>query len=184
MRSDGTETRRRILTIVSALFADKGFAATSMADIAVELGTSKAALYYHFRSKAAILDALLAEPLAAYTALAETADDPSQSPTDLLAAVIDTTIAARSMLDLLSNDPSAKAHLDAGPIRTQSARINASVVAALAGPDPTPDAVIRAHAAYTVAKHATLALLATGAGHLDAAVRAELLSAAARALRP
>lgn len=43
----------------------------SVADITGRLGMSKAALYYHFSSKAEILRALLREPVAAYSRLAE-----------------------------------------------------------------------------------------------------------------
>jgi AcrR family transcriptional regulator len=182
MRNGGADTRQRILSIAGALFADKGYAATSLADIAERLGTSKAALYYHFRSKAAILDALLAEPLAAYTRLAEAAADGSLAPTDLLTAVIDTTVAARSLLDLLGNDPSTRAQLDSTSTRARSTQINDTIVTALIGPNPTPESTIRAQAAYTIAKHGTLTVLAAHDGRLDNTARTELLAAALRAL--
>ena len=42
------ETRERILHAALALFAQRGYAGTSMSDIAGALGLSKAALYRHF----------------------------------------------------------------------------------------------------------------------------------------
>ena len=51
----GQDTKNRILGIARDLFARKGFTGTSIADIARELGTTTAALYYHFSSKADIL---------------------------------------------------------------------------------------------------------------------------------
>jgi AcrR family transcriptional regulator len=48
-------TRERILEVALDLFIRKGYAATSMREIAEPLGISKAALYYHFRSKGHIL---------------------------------------------------------------------------------------------------------------------------------
>jgi AcrR family transcriptional regulator len=48
-------TRERILEVVLELFIRKGYAATSMREIAAPLGISKAALYYHFPSKAHIM---------------------------------------------------------------------------------------------------------------------------------
>lgn len=45
-------TRDRILEVALDLFIRKGYAATSMREIAEPLGISKAALYYHFPSKA------------------------------------------------------------------------------------------------------------------------------------
>jgi AcrR family transcriptional regulator len=176
-----TDTRQQILDVAGDLFVHRGYAGTALTDIAERLHITKAALYYHFRSKAAILDALIAEPLQAYTRLAETAAAGKTAPDDLLAAVIDTTITARSLFELIGNDPSAKALMDATPTRATSEWINRTIVAALAGPDPAATAVVRAQAAYTVAKLATLNLLAEAEHGLDDAERAELLAAALRA---
>src|SRR6202047_356554 len=62
-----SDTRQRILAIAADLFARQGYTGTTIADIARELGTTTAALYYHFPSKADILGGPLAEPLTAYT---------------------------------------------------------------------------------------------------------------------
>lgn len=51
-------TRERILDVALDLFIRKGYAETSLREIAAELGFSKAALYYHFESKQDILAAL------------------------------------------------------------------------------------------------------------------------------
>ncbi len=51
-------TRERTLDIALDLFVRKGYAETSLREIAVELGFSKSALYYHFESKQDILLAL------------------------------------------------------------------------------------------------------------------------------
>jgi AcrR family transcriptional regulator len=48
-------TRERILDIALELFADQGYEKTSLRDIAARLGTTKAALYYHFERKEDIL---------------------------------------------------------------------------------------------------------------------------------
>jgi AcrR family transcriptional regulator len=48
-------TRERILDIAQKLFADQGYDKTSLRDIADRLGTTKAALYYHFERKQDIL---------------------------------------------------------------------------------------------------------------------------------
>ncbi|MFN8520135.1 MAG: helix-turn-helix domain-containing protein [Chloroflexota bacterium] len=55
---DGATTRERILEVALDLFIRKGYKAASMREIAAPLGISKAALYYHFPSKAHILMAL------------------------------------------------------------------------------------------------------------------------------
>lgn len=51
-------TRERILDVALDLFIDQGFDKTSLREIAERLGVTKAALYYHFRSKEDILLAL------------------------------------------------------------------------------------------------------------------------------
>jgi AcrR family transcriptional regulator len=48
-------TRERILDIALELFVDQGYDKTSLRDIATQLGTTKAALYYHFERKQDIL---------------------------------------------------------------------------------------------------------------------------------
>ena len=48
-------TRERILDIALELFSERGYDKTSLRDIADRLGTTKAALYYHFARKEDIL---------------------------------------------------------------------------------------------------------------------------------
>lgn len=52
-------TRQAILENAAELFSTKGFAGTSMSDLAENLGLSKAAIYHHFESKESILQNLL-----------------------------------------------------------------------------------------------------------------------------
>ena len=52
-------TRQRILDAATELFEQRGFAGTSIRDLAVRVGMTKAALYYHFPSKEEVLQALL-----------------------------------------------------------------------------------------------------------------------------
>jgi len=63
-RTQGARLRRglveaEILERAAELFAGRGFAATSMQDIADALGSSRPALYHYFRSKDEILDRLI-----------------------------------------------------------------------------------------------------------------------------
>ncbi len=46
-----TKSKQRILKIASELFSEFGFLGVSMEDIARRLGITKAALYFHFKSK-------------------------------------------------------------------------------------------------------------------------------------
>jgi AcrR family transcriptional regulator len=60
----GGDTRTQILEAAARLFVERGFAATSVRDIAAAIGISNPSLYHHFSSKADLLEQLLAEPLA------------------------------------------------------------------------------------------------------------------------
>lgn len=49
------DTRRRALDVALELFAEQGYEKTSLREIAERLNVTKAALYYHFASKEALL---------------------------------------------------------------------------------------------------------------------------------
>jgi AcrR family transcriptional regulator len=53
------EGRQRILDVAAALFLERGYAATSLREIAAEVGMKAGSLYYHFASKEDVLHAIL-----------------------------------------------------------------------------------------------------------------------------
>lgn len=57
---EGNSTRDEILDASAELFTTDGFAATTTRRIAESVGIQQASLYYHFKTKDDILDALLA----------------------------------------------------------------------------------------------------------------------------
>src|SRR5215216_4602258 len=60
MEHTGTgDTRTRIQQVALQLFTDQGYDKTSLREIAERLGVTKAALYYHFRSKEEIVDSFI-----------------------------------------------------------------------------------------------------------------------------
>lgn len=56
-----TNTRQRIQDVALALFAERGYEQTTLREIAEELDVTKAALYYHFKTKEDILVAIYDE---------------------------------------------------------------------------------------------------------------------------
>jgi AcrR family transcriptional regulator len=65
MTSDASlDTRARILDAALELFSEHGFDGTTLQQIADRLGVTKAALYYHFRSKDDLLQATVAPAIA------------------------------------------------------------------------------------------------------------------------
>jgi AcrR family transcriptional regulator len=57
----GPLTRKQILDAALRLFSEKGFARTSVRDIAQAAGITDAAIYYHFDSKRVLFEALIEE---------------------------------------------------------------------------------------------------------------------------
>lgn len=92
-----TDTRERILTVAATLFAEHGFAGTSIRDISDALGVTKAALYYHFGSKDEILRAIVDQPIGAIRGVLEreqdlsTAEARRQFVYDVIASMADCT---------------------------------------------------------------------------------------------
>lgn len=59
-----TGTRESIRTVALELFAEQGYDGTSLREIAERLGVTKAAVYYHFKTKEEILGSLVEDFLA------------------------------------------------------------------------------------------------------------------------
>jgi TetR/AcrR family transcriptional regulator len=71
---------KRISGAAGRLFAQHGYAGTSMADVAEAAGVSKATVFHHFRSKRALYDSLIGDAVAGFreqlVPLLEAADAP------------------------------------------------------------------------------------------------------------
>lgn len=112
---EGTDsTRQRILATALELFTVQGFAATSTRELSERLGFTKAALYYHFRTKDELLEALV-EPVVAQLGALLHAYPPDGPPlndaarAELLGAYLDVIVEHRRLLGVLVQDPSASA---------------------------------------------------------------------------
>ena len=93
-----SDTRQRILDVASELFAEQGYDATSLREIADRMGFTKAALYYHFQSKDDILKALvqpafeLVGELVSRLELATGAEDWADALTEVIAWFYDNNL--------------------------------------------------------------------------------------------
>jgi AcrR family transcriptional regulator len=70
-----TDTRSRVQKVALELFAEQGYEKTSLREIAERLGVTKAALYYHFRSKEDIVHSFTDDYFAAIDGLLDWAKD-------------------------------------------------------------------------------------------------------------
>ncbi len=68
------DTRQRLLDVAKALISRHGFAGTSLQMIADELGFTKAAIYYHFRTRDQLLIAVMEPILHEIKRVVETAE--------------------------------------------------------------------------------------------------------------
>jgi AcrR family transcriptional regulator len=55
----GAATREHLLTVATALFAERGYEATSIEAVLQEAGASRGSLYHHFNSKDVLFEAVL-----------------------------------------------------------------------------------------------------------------------------
>ncbi|GIH81509.1 TetR family transcriptional regulator [Planobispora longispora] len=100
-------TPQRILEAARALFAARGYRATSMQSIADEVGITKAALYYHFDSKEEILHRLtlpLLDELEAVLARAESHDSAEEVRWRAIEGYVDVHLRHRHTLIMLVRD--------------------------------------------------------------------------------
>jgi AcrR family transcriptional regulator len=69
------DTRERIQQVALELFTENGYEATSLREIAEHLGVTKAALYYHFKTKEEIVDSIIGDLQRGFDELIEWARD-------------------------------------------------------------------------------------------------------------
>lgn len=86
MRSNrrGAATRHKILDVAEQEFARNGFAGAHLQHIAEQVGVQKTALYYYYRSKAALYEAVLVRMLEALDQTVSKAIDAPESPASRL----------------------------------------------------------------------------------------------------
>lgn len=110
-------TRMRALAVARELFAENGYAGTSIADIADRLGVTKAAVYYHFRAKSDLLQELVAPVLEQLQAVLS---GPASDSRGLLEGFVSVLETQRSTIGFVTRDPSAaqelKSTMQANPI--------------------------------------------------------------------
>jgi AcrR family transcriptional regulator len=90
LRSQQVEaTRRAVLAAARSSFGSKGYAQTSVDEIAAAARVTKGAVYHHFAGKEALFRAVHAEVEGEAQARAFAARDPDASPIDQIVAMVD-----------------------------------------------------------------------------------------------
>ena len=149
MPRDGSGTRAQILSVALRLFAEQGYDRTSLREIADEVGVTKAALYYHFRTKDDIVRAVLQDFADQVDEIAAWMRTQAPGP-ERDAGFVD------RMTDLIEGDGSAAMHLSrTNPtvmareeFHTLQAEPMFALLRELTGPAPTTAAAMRSVLAY------------------------------------
>jgi AcrR family transcriptional regulator len=138
---------RRIAQLALARFRVSGFVGTSIADLAGALGVSKAAIYYHYRSKDALLHHLIDPLLDAIDACIHDHTTPvasARTARQLLGAYMAVLLAHQEAIPLIATDVAVLNHPRIGPrLRAQ----NQQLWTLLTAPDSSVSARLRAEAA-------------------------------------
>jgi AcrR family transcriptional regulator len=144
------DTRERIKQVALELFTDQGYEQTSLREIAERLGVTKAALYYHFKSKEEIVGAFVEERFATMDKLTEWARSQPPGPATRrefvrrYAAELDTGRYHTVMRFFQDNQPALKGTAVGETMRARMF----DLVDVLTGPDSSP--VDRLRTAYSV----------------------------------
>ncbi|GAA3216289.1 TetR/AcrR family transcriptional regulator [Nonomuraea helvata] len=129
------DTRSRILAAARQLFAERGYAGTSLADIAAAVGLTKTAVAYHFHPKDRLAYELLAPAADDMLALLGT-DFPDREA--FVEALVTFAVRYRSVIRLFMEDLAAE---DPGSPDSERATVRSfrdEIFARLAGDDPDP----------------------------------------------
>ena len=167
------------MQVALRLFTENGFGATTTRELATELGFTKAALHYHFRTKDDLLEALVRP---AFDALNELLAAVPAHPSivqrrQLLADYVDLTIASSDLVQAFATDPSMARR----PMLKDGWADYQQLAQRLSG-QSRPDSATRTRVRFTIGGiHASLRGLHGDADDV-AVVRAAALTAAEGAL--
>jgi AcrR family transcriptional regulator len=135
----------RIARLALARFRVGGFIGTSIADLAGALGVSKAAIYYHYRSKDALLHHLIDPLLDAIDVCIHDHNQPRRTAQQLLSAYLAVLLAHRDVVPLIATDVAVLNHPTIGPrLHAQNQQLQSLLIG------PNTDAAVRLRAEAAV----------------------------------
>lgn len=111
-KEEAQETRHRLLDAAEHLFQEQGVSRTSLQDIARRAGATRGAVYWHFRDKADLFNAMMERvtlPLEESFNTAPVASTPSQPQADALRVIRQAT---QNALHQIATDPRTRRVLE------------------------------------------------------------------------
>jgi len=148
----GGTTRETILAAAQQLFGERGYDATSLRQIADAVGTTKAAVYYHFPAKEHLLLELTRPWFDALGMLVTEMRSSARGEGDndaaaTLEAYLDVCIAHLDVLNLLARDPATSNHPDIG---RRALTLIEAIKGHIAGEDATDERLVHTSCAIGV----------------------------------
>jgi AcrR family transcriptional regulator len=156
-----TDTRARVQKVALELFAEHGYEKTSLREIAERLGVTKAALYYHFRSKEDIVHSFTDDHFGRIDDLIEwgrTQPACSQTRREILDRYVGIVLAGTEVFRFIEQNRAAMESMESAKKERFTlfrSRLEA-LVELLAGPDAPLRARARASAALFAANAACI----------------------------
>ena len=118
------------------LFAEQGYEATSMRDIAAALGLSPGAFYHHFPSKEAVLVAVCLPLVDGMVRFADEAKATPEAGAAMLEPYLDVLLAHGRLLRLVASDSAVFRVADIGPPIREAAETIQEALERSTGADP------------------------------------------------
>ena len=141
---NAADTRQRLIDVAVDLFTRHSFAGTSLQMIADEMGFTKAAIYYHFRTREELLAAVVEpifEQLSRVIAEAEAHRSANARADHMLCGYAELAVANRALVSVLACDPSVTTLLRDQP---HWAEMITRQLGLLAGNEDNPGGLIKA----------------------------------------
>jgi AcrR family transcriptional regulator len=178
-----SSTRDEILASAARLFAAAGYKGTSLHDIAVDVGCSKAALLYHFDSKEAILTTLCAPAIAEFELLHDQLRglDQDRARAAAIEGFVDLSMRYRKEIQVIYGDLPG---LLQQPAFQRVHLMTQSISEILTGGSGAPTAVIAAKLVLAGIPAIAFGIQLETHDYSDEELRAALIAAATRALAP
>ncbi len=174
------DTRARILDAALDVFSEHGFEGSSLQEIADRLDLTKAALYYYFRSKDELLEALVAPAIAGVEEILDACSGEPDTPArrkEFMKQYLDYFLRQRRLIAYISRDLATLAH---PAISAGNEERRARMEAILAGSDLDFNDQVR----VTMAFGGMQAAIAQYPDADEAELRDALLEAGAALLKP
>ena len=169
----GDDTRQRILDVAAELFVEQGYDGTSLREIAERLGVTKAALYYHFKSKEDIVHSFTEDYFTRLDAvIAWGREQPANAQTahEVFDRYITIVLEGSEVFRFLERNQASLNESEHGKHRFEQfrPRLNA-LIEIITGPDAPPRSRVRVAAAFFAASTSCMFFTRDESGEADPA---------------